>query len=246
MAMNQGTARKFLIVMMLVFSSASRSEPNDLNQVDSILDRLEKRLLDQEADGLSFGEKEAIDGTVGYEKANAKFKGKKVSVDASTADLDRMKSLAKVVADLESQVDQLASSVQKTKQGILDDSAVDNFVTFEAQLADTEAASIKTLNVKLDGYPLYELSEASGLWMPSQSVPLYAGPLQPGNHRVDLEARIVVKHKKALPMNGDVYRFINKSFDVAVGSGTTNNRYVITITPPEKLDGTADATMKGM
>ncbi len=245
--MSQNTARLTLMMTLLVFSGASRSEPNDLNQVDTILDRLEKRLLDQEADGLSFGEKEAIDGTVGYEKpADAKFKGKKVHVDASTESQDRMKSLAKVVADLEGQVDQLASSVQKTKQGILDDSAVDNFVTFEAQLADTEAASIKTLNVKLDGYPLYELSEASGLWMPSKSVPLYAGPLQPGNHRIDLEARIVVKHKKALPMNGDIYRFVNKSFDVAIGSGTSNNRYVITITPPEKLDGTADATMKGM
>lgn len=245
--MSQNTARMILIATLLVFSGASRSEPSDLNQVDSILDRLEKRLLDQEADGLSFGEKEAIDGTVGYEKAaDSKFKGKKVSVDASLESQDRMKNLAKVVADLEGQVDQLASSVQKTKQGILDDSAVDNFVTFEAQLADTEAAAIKTLIVKLDGYPLYELSESSGLWMPSKSVPLYAGPLQPGNHRVDLEARIVVKHKKALPMNGDVYRFVNKSFDVAVGSGTSNNRYVITITPPEKIDGTADATMKGM
>ncbi len=244
--MSQNTARMILIVTLLAFSSASRSEPSDLNQVDSILDRLEKRLLDQEADGLSFGEKEAIDGSVGYEKADAQFKGKKVATFASTESQDRMKSLAKVVTDLEGQVDQLASSVQKTKQGILDDSAIDNFVTFEAQLADTEAAAIKTLNVKLDGYPLYELNEASGLWMPSKSVPLYAGPLQPGNHRVDLEARIVVKHKKALPMNGDIYRFVNKSFDVAVGSGTSNNRYVITITPPEKIDGTAEATMKGM
>jgi hypothetical protein len=244
--MRQNTARMILIATFLVFSGASRSEPNDLNQVDSILDRLEKRLLDQEADGLSFGEKEAIDGSVGYEKPDAKINGRRVAVDASTVDMDRMKSLTKVVADLEGQVDQLASSVQKTKQGILDDSAVDNFVTFEAQLADSETASIKTLNVKLDGYPLYELSEASGLWMPSKSVPLYAGPLQPGNHRVDLEARIVVKHKKALPMNGDIYRFVNKSFEVAVASGTTNNRYVITITPPEKLDGTAEATMKGM
>lgn len=245
--MSSITVRMILFATLVGFSCWARSEPSDLNQVDSILDRLEKRLLDQEADGLSFGEKEAIDGSVGYEKpVDAKFKGKKVQVDASTESQDRMKSLAKLVTDLEGQVDQLASTVQKTKQGILDDSAVDNFVTFEAQLSDSEAASIKTLNVKLDGYPLYELSESSGLWMPSKSVPLYAGPLQPGNHRVDLEARIVVKHKKAVPMNGDVYRFVNKSFDVAVGSGTSNNRYVITITPPEKIEGAAEATMKGM
>jgi hypothetical protein len=245
--MSQNTARMILIATLLVFSNASRSEPSDLNQIDSILDRLEKRLLDQEAEGLSFGEKEAIDGTIGYEKSpDAKIKGKKVTVDGTLESQERMRNLAKVIRDLENQVDQLASSVQKTKQGILDDSAVDNFVTFEAQLSDTEAASIKTLNVKLDGYPLYEMSEASGLWMPSKSVPLYAGPLQPGNHRVDVEARIVVKHKKALPMNGDVYRFVNKSFDVAITSGTNNNRYVITIIPPEKIDGTAEATMKGM
>ena len=42
--MNQHSARMFLIVTLLVFSSASRSEPNDLNQVDSILDRLENLL----------------------------------------------------------------------------------------------------------------------------------------------------------------------------------------------------------
>ena len=155
-----------------------------------------------------------------------------------------MKNLAKVVTELEGQVDQLTSSVQKTKQSILDDAAVDNFVTFEAALSDSESASIKTLNVKLDGYSLYELSESSGLWMPTKSVPLYAGPLQPGNHRLDLEARLVMRHKKSLPMNGDVYRFVNKSFDVAVGSGTASNRYTITITPPEKIDGTADAVIK--
>lgn len=217
----------------------------DTAQVDSVLDRLEKRLLDQEADGLTFGEKEPppaigdpTDGLV------TKYKYKKSKIEGTPADAEKIKAVATMVTDLENQVDQLASSVQKTKQGILDDAAIDNFVSLEAELADTDSAALKSISVKLDGYAVYELSEASGLWMPSKKVPLYAGPLQPGNHRVDLEARLVVRHKDGLPLNGDVYRFINKTFDLVVPGTPGNARYVLAITPPAKLDGTADATLK--
>src|SRR5262249_59557781 len=129
-------------------------------------------------------------------------------------------------------VDQLASNVQKTKQGILDDAKIDNYVSLEANLADTDAAALKNLSVKLDGYAVYELSDASGLWMPSKTVPLYAGPLQPGVHRLHLEARLVMRHKPGVPLNNDVYRFVNRTFDLNVGRGAHNPRHVIASTPP--------------
>lgn len=224
----------------------ARAEPGEVSQVDSILDRLEKRLLDQEADGLTFGEKmpppstgNPADGLI------TKYKSKNgTRVEAAPVEADQLKAIAKLVTALESDVDQLASGVQRTKQGILDEAAIDAYVSLEANLADTDAAALKTLSVKLDGYPVYELSDASGLWMPSKSVPLYAGPLQPGVHRIDLEARLVMRHKQGLPLNSDVYRFINRTFDLSVRSGVTNNHYVIGITPPEKLDGSVDATLK--
>jgi hypothetical protein len=80
--------------------------------------------------------------------------------------------------------------------------------------------------------------------MPTKKVPLYAGPLQPGNHRIDLEARLVVRHKDGIPLNGDVYRFINKTFDMIVPGAAGTARYTLAITPPAKLDGSADATLK--
>ena len=74
--MSSTTVRMILFAILVGFSCWARSEPSDLNQVDSILDRLEKRLLDQEADGLSFGEKEAIELRDGDKK---RWMGKGVS-----------------------------------------------------------------------------------------------------------------------------------------------------------------------
>jgi outer membrane murein-binding lipoprotein Lpp len=217
---------------------------SDTAGVDSILDRLEKRLMDQDNEGLTFDEATTGGTTANPLPPDAKIKLPPQKMTSGTAENDRLKSLANAVTTLENQVDQLASDVQKTRQTIIDEAAIDNFISVEAQLQQSDSAAIKTINVKLDGYNVFELTETAGLWLPTKSIPLYAGPLQPGNHRLDLEARIVMKHKLSLPLNGDVYRFVNKSFEVKVPAGGGSARYVISIAPPEKLDGTADATIK--
>ena len=233
----------------LVTGGLALARDGNLGNVDAVLDRLEQRLLDQEADGLTFGERAgATKGKDETEAPSARYRfDTKGQVNATTGEREQMRSIANALTELETQVDQLASNVQKTKQSILDEASIDNFVAIEAALEDTDKASIKTLNIKLDGYPVYELNEASGLWLPSKAVPLYAGPLQPGSHRLDLEARVIMRHQStesALPMNGDVYRFINKSFDLNIPGGSSKARYVITIQPPANLEETADAVMK--
>jgi len=219
------------------------AEPTDVSKVDQVLDRLEKHLLDQEADGLTFGEKlppppseEDEARTFNYDKGT--------SIEATPPTQDTLKGLKQAVTALEGQVDQLASNVQKTKQAIVDDATIDNYLTLEARLSDSDAASLKTLNVKLDGYAIYELADTAGLWMPTKSIPLYAGPLQPGKHRIDLQARLVMRAKDRLPLNGDVYRFVNKTFDLTVPGGASVDHYVITITPPAKLSSIPEASLK--
>lgn len=234
------------LLLALAATSPAPAQEEAASKVDTVLDRLEKRLLDHEADGLTFGEKNApppsLDANDGPTET-MKFQ-KKTKIGASTAELEGLKQIGGQIAELEQAVDRYASEVQKTKQGILDEAHTDNFITIEARLADTDVAAITSLTVKIDGYGVYELKETGGIWMPSAQVPLYAGPLKPGNHRVDLEARIALKPKKALPMNGDVYRFVNKTFDVVVPGGSRTAKYLINIVPPAKLDGVADATLK--
>ena len=121
---------------------------------------------------------------------------------------------------------------------------INNYVSIDAELIETDKSAIKSLQIKLDGYELYSLSDAAGMWLPSKSVPVYAGPLQPGAHRLDLEVRLVLRHNPELPLNGDVYRFINKSFNLDITGGSSNSRYIIAIKPPEKLEESPDATIK--
>ena len=233
---------------LIVLAPHARAQDEAATRVDSVLDRLERRLLDQESDGLTVGEKTqapfgATNGDTDGPASQINIK-KKTKIEATTPQRDAMKDLGQAIAALDAEVDQYASGIQKTKQAILDEAHIDNFITVDAKLTDTDVAAITTLTVRVDGFAVYELKESSGLWLPSNMVPLYAGPLKPGNHRIDLEARIVMKPKKALPMNGDVYRFVNKSFDLSIPGGAKTAKYTISIFPPEKLDGTADAVIK--
>jgi hypothetical protein len=233
-------------LMCFATQGVAFAQDGAVGHVDSILDRLEKRLLDQEADGLTFGERQSDPGFLksSPEKTSKKFKFKGGKVEASTPDKDKLKAIDLLIKDLERQVDQLAGNVQKTKQTVVDEAAVNNYVSVDAELIETDRAAIKSLQIKLDGYDLYSLSDAAGMWLPSKSVPVYAGPLQPGAHRLDLEVRLVLRQNPELPLNGDVYRFISKSFTLKITGASSKSRFVIAIKPPEKLDENPDATIK--
>ena len=237
---------RFFLCIWFATQGAAYAQDGAVGHVDSILDRLEKRLLDQEADGLTFGERQNDPSFLKSppEKSGKKFKFKGGKVEASTPDKDKLKAIDLLIKDLERQVDQLAGNVQKTKQTVVDEAAVNNYVSVDAELIETDKAAIKSLQIKLDGYELYNLSDAAGMWLPSKSVPVYAGPLQPGAHRLDLEVRLVLRQNPELPLNGDVYRFVSKSFNLNITGGSSKSRYVIAITPPEKIDENPDATIK--
>jgi len=53
-----------------------------------------------------------------------------------------------------------------------------------------------------------------------------------------------MRQEQNLPLNGDIYRFINKSFDITVTGARSNARYIIAIKAPDKLGDSADATLK--
>lgn len=240
------------LAALLLCSIQAFGKDEDLSNVNSVLDRLEKRLLDQEADGLTFDERSSKDATPakrprkdsGFDiNTELKFeKGEKIEGD--TPNRQELSVISDAIKSIENQADQLASSIQKTKQTIIDDASINNFIAIEAALAETDAAAIKSLNIKLDGYAVYELQEASGLWLPSKSIPLFSGPMQPGTHKIELEARLVIRENAGLPLNSDVLKIVSKTFDIAVPVGTKKSRYVISITPPGKDSDKADATMK--
>ena len=233
-----------MIFLTILVSTVALAQDPALNKADSILDKLEKSLLEQSPDSLSFGEKVKANAPPSPKKKLPTYNYGKTKPITSTSGSVDFQSLSSLVNDLENQVDALASSVQKTKQQIINKATVDNFVTIEAGLANSDHAAIKNINVRLDGYNVYQINDASGLWMPSKHIPLYAGPLQPGTHRIDVEARVVMKHKKSLPLNNDVYRLVNKTFEVIVPDGTANKTWRIEFEPPKSVEQGMKATLK--
>lgn len=235
-----------LVIFSLAFLTAlvASAQKTDISQVDAILDRLERRLLDQEAEGLTFDEKNWPSSSESEIESSQKHRFPKKSIEPRNSKSQQFDDVAQLVRDLEQQVEQLASNVQKTKQTIIDDAAINNFISLEAVLPDTDKASIKSIEIRLDGFKLYKIDDAAGLWIPSKSIPLYSGPLQPGNHRLDVEARISIRDNKSLPVNSTVYRFLNKSFPWSIPDGHSNSRYRLTIIPSDKLDGNVDANLQ--
>jgi len=228
------------LVALLAVGSVARAQ-QEIEKVDSVLDRLEKRIIEEEGAGLTFGEKSLTGSDDEGNGAKIKIKGSPARVSGELPEAKKLRDIASGIAQLESEIDQLSSEVQRTRQKIMEEARVDNMVLIETLISGKDTASLKMLRVKLDGYVIYSVSEESGLWLPAKSVPLYSGPLQPGSHRLDFEARIAVKESTSLPLNSDVSRFVSQSFDLRIPDGRQTTKYTVTIDPDTNSAGKASA-----
>lgn len=223
------------ISLPVLAKSKTNSDP-----VDNVLDRLEKRLLDEEAEDLtridksSRERKDTPSSTPSKPSSTTHRQSfRKESVKSVTPETRGIQGIGQIVTELESQIDQFAQSVQKSKQTIIDEAKVDNSIDIEARLSDPDGAAISMLAVKLDGFSIYQSQDSAGLWLPSAAIPLYSGPFPPGNHRLDVEIRLAKKAKTPLLINDDVYHFINKAFDITVPVTKEKKRYIILISPQD-------------
>ena len=120
---------------------------------------------------------------------------------------------------------------------------IDNLVAFEVALAKSDIANIQQIEMKIDGTSIYKSENFSGLWMPKDSLPVYYGSLNPGKHRIDVMARIVLLNPSDIPLNESLYRMINQSFTISVPIGSFKRKWVFTIYPPKNLNEPVKAQM---
>ena len=110
-------------------------------------------------------------------------------------------------------------------------------------LAKSDIANIQQIEMKIDGTSIYKSENFSGLWMPKDSLPVYYGSLNPGKHRIDVMARIVLLNPSDIPLNESLYRMINQSFTISVPIGSFKRKWVFTIYPPKNLNEPVKAQM---
>lgn len=219
-------------------------------EVESILDRLEKKLTDNESGGLTFNEKmepATKDGKM--PKASTAYnyqhdEGGKVAAGATSDDSEAIiKGLSEAVAGLETQVERLHADVQKARLKVIEDARVDNFVQMDAEFRGIDKATLKSLVVKIDGVEVYRAADAGGLWMPSSKLPLFAGPVPPGSHKLSIDAAVMVREGGNVPVSADVTRRMEKDFEFSMPDGKERRAINILIDAPVRADAKGTITM---
>lgn len=203
-----------------------------LRKSESILDRLEQRLEDQERDPLNLeGEGQRNDDRKDVKTRYRYEKG--ITVTPKLRGDSKMTELGKAIDEMEAEVEQLSSSVQSVKHEIYQGSQIDNFIEIDTQITDTDRAYFRTIVTKLDGHTIYEMNESNDFWMPHNNIPLYAGPMQPGVHEIDFEARIVLKKPGKLPLSSKIYSIVKQTYKIDVSAGSEKKLWTILIDKPD-------------
>ncbi len=172
------------------------------------------------------------------------YQMKKDVIETNLPEADKLRELAAAIGDIETQVEQLSSDVQKTKQKLIEDARINNNARIEIHLEEgSDHASIRQLAVKLDGYKVYAIDDSSGLWLPTNALPIYSGPLQPGDHKIDVEAILTLKDKDHLPLHTRQNRSIKQTLTVNMPEGQQINKTWHVVLRPAKSGEAATAIL---
>jgi len=226
------------LTMALAFAVMAASSQRN---IESVLDRLEQRLMDQDRESLSFGEEPRKGAPP--KGAATRFQYPPQDIVARDGDERELIQVTSALAELDQNVDAFAGEVQRFKQKILEEVAVDNFVSIAGTMEKPDAAVLRMLRLKVDGFTVYTIDEATGLWLPRAEIPFFSGPLMPGAHKVELEARLGRRRTADLPVADDTFQAINRTFDINMPDGKVKKSWLITIKAPDPGKARGDAVL---
>lgn len=221
------------VTALAVMAPGARAEPAEAQakKIENVLDKLEKRLIDKESSPLTFDETENVKTPgKGLAKAKQKYSPKSsAKISGQTPSGRNIQELQKKLSEYDTRVDLLEADVRKLRAGVYEDSATDNQVILEIKTGNESKFIIRTLHARLDGNTLYNQLDSAGLWMPTRSVPIFFGPLQPGEHRVDISATIAPLSRDGLEMPTWKQKGLQQSFSFAVTDGKARKSITIEI-----------------
>jgi len=227
----------------LTWPNMTSAQQNTVQRVESILDRLEQRLLEQEQGKTSFlgdyANPEARSST-----STPVLEFRRELIEGQTDESRQLQEFSLTLNEIETQVERLDSDVQRVKQQIVENARIDNHVTIETSLSHRDRAIINSLSIKLDDFEVYRADEASGLFLPNHSLNVFSGPIPPGSHEIKMSARVVMKERDSIPLTGAVHRSVEEVFTINVPDGHVRPRFTVQINIPEADTGRITAELK--
>lgn len=229
---------KFILLLSTIdLQAADRS---GTEKSDSILDKLEQKLLEQEASTLNItapSRKKILPTKQSYKAPETQISGKLPLEDEFAA-------IDKSVQEIEAQVEDLSQRVEKIRSDFIDKSQQSSLIELQLQLENPEETFLKELTISIDQHVVYEVREDLSPWQMRPQISIYSGPLAPGNHLVTFKARVVRKEKDKIPLDQNIYHIYNQNLSLDIPVGNARRGYRIRIGKPEEQNTFAKAALE--
>ncbi|MES2745263.1 MAG: hypothetical protein V4655_07540 [Bdellovibrionota bacterium] len=225
-----------LCAILLVTQGFAYGAESNIQAMDSVLDRLERKLMEQEASTLKI---EPIRDTP---KAQQNVRLPKGSIEGRQPGFDDFAALEKQIGSLEKEADELTGQIEASKAELLDKSSKGSLVEINALIEDPDLTSIRELSLSIDGKKIYAMD--GGDWTPSPEIPFFIGPLAAGEHQIELSARTIRRREKSLPLDQNITHRYDQIFKINVASGAFHKGYRLRLVRPEQQNTRAQASME--
>jgi len=210
---------------------------------ENVLDRLERKLMEQEAATLR------ITSPVASENRVKKSPVQKYDMPASVmaAPLPHAQSfdsIAKDIRELEQDADEMSGQVEKLKADFMAMADKGNFIEIKLTIEEPDALVVRSMELTIDKHSVYATQDREGQWLPSSEVLLYSGPMEPGTHELNLKGRIIRRFGENLPIDQNLYHTYDQNIQVTVPGGNFRQGYRLKIVKPEKQNIHAEAVLE--
>ncbi|MCX6116341.1 MAG: hypothetical protein NT027_02275, partial [Proteobacteria bacterium] len=116
---------------------------------------------------------------------------------------------------------------RRIKTETMDQSNRDSNLSLDLINTQENSLSLKSLTVKMNGSLLYNQIDHSGMWLPNSTLPLYNGPIQPGNHALDFTIVVATIKEQGLPLHGWSTQEITRKMQVEIPEGKSSRQIKI-------------------
>jgi hypothetical protein len=215
-------------------------KPATTEPIDKVLDMLEKKMIEQD----NFGTGANVTNLVPEDKSQLISNKLKFSnpykIEGNPEEHKILDNIKQNLAILDQRVDQISTDISSLKQSLIVNSKNDAYVEISARVGQNSTAQLRSIQVKLNSTILYDVSDSSLLWSYNTDIPIYFGPLKPGSHRLQLQAKLALPNDESLlKITSNRNIEVNNVFDIHIPLGTTQNKFVIELETPEKHKATA-------
>jgi hypothetical protein len=203
---------------LMLGSMSALSADSDVTEIDSVLDRLEKKLDDQRSEVLE---------PYKIIKKNEANLGQFFSSEPVPANLEEFKKIGELSEEinrLDSDLKSLTEKVNTQAMGLTENSKMMPRATIHFQGPDDGKLRTKYLRVLLNEVPLFEYRLAQSSAMLPSKFKVYEGSLPQGNHILKVEG-VWARSSSKLLADEDLSWSFEKKYDLKSEGGAVAKQY---------------------